>query len=168
MSSREEPNYIRPPNYLKQKAGSGGIPPELIEKAQVLIEENEIDFTPYTKNFLEFIHTTIEKAIKSKFRTHDHVTTMIYPVMQLKAHGGMFGQPLISEISASALSFLENIYVLDNDAIEVLKAHYDALEPISENRVFGLGGAAGKKLVKELNDVCRRYYKKYDITPDDY
>ena len=163
----QDAKYITPPNYLKQKVGSGGIPVELIEKAQKKIDNNEVDFTPYTKNFLEFIHNIIEMASTSKFRTHDHVTKMIYPVMQLKAHGGMFGQPLISEISASALSFLENIYVMDDDAIHVLKAHYDALEPISENRIYGLGGAAGEALVEELHHVCERYYNKYSITPED-
>mgnify|MGYP001085751578 CR=1 FL=1 len=168
MTSSNDINYINAPNYLKQKVGSGGIPPKLIEDAQKVIENNEVDFTPYTQNFLDFISATIDKALKSKFRTHDHVTEMIYPVMQLKAHGGMFRQPLISEIAASALSFLENIYVLDDDALDVIKAHYNALKPILENRIRGLGGKEGQILVKELHNVCQRYYTKYDISPDEY
>ena len=166
MYNPEKPKYIKPPNFLKQKVGSGGLPKEIIEDAQVAIEENNDDFKPYAKTFLEFIDTMLDKAHNSNFRTHDQVTNMIYPVMQIKAHGGMFGQPLMSEISASALSFLETIYVLDDDALNVLKVHYNALRPVSENNIHGLGGEAGQNLIKELHNACDRYYKKHKITPE--
>ena len=162
----KDPKLITPPNFLKQKVGSGGLPEEVLNKAQHIIEQSGDDFAPYAKRFIEFIKKIMDETKGSEFRTHDHVTTMIYPVMQLKAHGGMFGQPLISEISSSALNFLENIHVLDDDAIDVLKAHYDALQPVTENKVYGLGGKAGALLIKELNSVCDRYYKKHDIKPE--
>lgn len=164
--ARQESKYITPPNFLKQKVGSGGLPPSILNNAQKEIEENTIDFSNHTQSFLDHIQSTIEKAQNSEFRTHDHVKTIIYPVMQLKAHCGMFGQPLVSEIAGSALSFLENIYVLDDDAITVLQAHYNAIKPILENRIQGLGGAAGHTLVQELRDVCYRYYNKYSIEPE--
>jgi hypothetical protein len=166
MMKKNAPRYIKPPNYLKQKVGTGGLPKEVLDRADNLVANNDIDFSIHTKTLLDLIKAIIEKALESDFRTHDHVTTMIYPVMQLKAHGGMFGQPLISEISASALSFLENIYVLDNDAIRVLQAHQNALQPILESRIYGLGGPAGKKLVDELRSLCTRYYKKHKILPE--
>ncbi|MCB9980689.1 MAG: hypothetical protein H6863_06100 [Rhodospirillales bacterium] len=164
MQNNKGVNYIKPPNYLKQKVGNGGLPESILIAAQELIENTEIDFSPYVKNFLNLIDATIEKTVQSSFRTHDHVTALIYPVMQLKAHGGMFRQPLISEIAANALYFLENIYVLDDDAIEVLRAHQKALIPITNNRLIGYGGTSGKNLVKELHKLCERYYKKHNIT----
>ncbi len=166
MSNSDDPKYIMPPNFLKQKVGSGGLPPEIIAKAQQAIDDSKENFHPYAKTFIEFIDTMIDQSMNSDFRTHDQVTKMIYPIMQLKAHGGMFGQPLMSEISASALSFLENIYVLDDDAIDVLKVHYNALRPVSENKIYGLGGNAGQKLLTELYSACDRYYKKHGITPE--
>ncbi len=165
--SRQEPKYITPPNFLKQKVGTGGLPPDMIAKAQKMIDNSAEDFSSYTKSYVKNINSDIEKTINSQFRTHEQVTNMIYPVVQLKAHGAMFNQHLISEIAASALSFLESIHVLDDDAINVIRVHYDALLPISQNRIYGFGGAAGDVLIKELHHVCDRYYKKHDITPDE-
>lgn len=166
MPSLDNPKYITPPNFLKQKVGSGGLSDEIIQKAQKTIEQSNDEFKPYAKNFIEFIETMINQAYESNFRTHDQLSNMIYPIMQLKAHGGMFGQPLMSEISASALTFLETIYVLDDDALDVLKVHYNALYPVSENKIHGLGGAAGERLIAELYKACDRYYKKHGIEPD--
>ena len=158
--------FITPPNRLKQKVGSGGLPAEVLQKADALIANNNFDFRPLGLEYLEAIEATLERSLKSRFRTHDHVIALTNPVMLLKAHGGMFGYPLVSEISYTALRFLENIHVLDDDAIEIVQAHYDILESLFENNIRGLGGDEGYKLVTELANACNRYYRKHNIFPD--
>lgn len=158
--------FITPPNYLKQKVGSGGLSVEIIAKAEQMIANHNIDFAPHAETFLQSIQATMERVKTSKFRTHDHVITMIHPVMQLKANGGMFGYPLITEVAQSALSFLENIHVLDDDAINIIHAHHNTLQSIMNSKIRGLAGETGFQLVKELTGVCNRYYKKHGIEPE--
>jgi hypothetical protein len=158
--------FLNPPNYLKQKVGSGGLPEKVLLQADKIMEQNNLDFSVYVKKFLDHIDVTVSQALKSEFRTHEHVLSIVYPVMQLKAHGGMFGYQLISEISANLLMFLENIHVLDDDAAEIVRVHYNTLLMLSNNDIRGLGGAEGYNLLSELQGVCDRYYKKHNIELD--
>lgn len=158
--------FLNPPNYLKQKVGSGGLPEKVLLQADKIMEQNHLDFSVYIKKFLDQIDVTVKQALQSDFRTHAHVLSIVYPVMQLKAHGGMFGYQLLSEISANLLMFLENTHVLDDDAAEIVRVHYNTLLMLSNNDIRGLGGSDGYNLLSELQDVCNRYYKKHNIELD--
>ena len=161
-----QPKFINPPNFLKQKVGSGGLPKSIILQAEDVIANHDIDFAPFAKKYVDIIKEAMNEIKQTDIRTHDHVALLIYPVMQLKANGGMFGYHLITDVAQSALGFLETIYVLENDAFDILQAHLDTLNTIINNKIRGVAGEEGYSLIEELNKVCARYYKKHDIDPN--
>ncbi len=156
--------FITPPNLLKQKVGFGGIDPKLVEKSQHFINTATYDFKPHAHVFLKELQDGIEGA---KAAPEDiDIELLIAPVMQLKANGGMFRYQLVSDISDIALQFLEFIDRLNEDAIKVLQAHENALAAIVNSALKGDGGKEGYALVKELDSVRTRYFKKHPKRPE--
>ena len=151
--------FIKPPNKLKAKVGSGGIEPALLEKAQEYISNNNVDFIPIAKEQLD----KIAKAKSDLQQNNNHKTReeLVAYMMQLKASGGMFRYQLVSEIADSCLHFMENIEDFNKDAFSVINAHENTLKIIINNKLMGDGGKEGFALVKELQKANERYFAKY-------
>lgn len=158
--------YHNPPNILKQKVGTGGLEPHIIQMAEEFISTNQVDFAPHAEKILTRLAGAI-KVAKSKDRTErDVIDTITGPIMELKANGAMFRYFLVSEIADVMLNFLENISELNNDAFEIIDVHQKTLEVILKSKLQGDGGREGKALAQELYDACSRYRKKYEIYID--
>lgn len=165
MSKGRKPSgdvrFIKPPNKLKQKAGTGGIDEKLLDKAQSYIEKSELDFTPFAQRYLAELAKYAREARQSNDNFATAKNRLIGPVMQLKAHGGMFKYQLLSDVADIALQFLESIESMDEDAFKVINAHENTIKIIITNKLTGNGGREGYALVKELDKACQRYFKKH-------
>ena len=160
---RKPARFINPPNLLKQKVGGGGLPKEILEQSQNVIENTTLNFKPYAEGYLKQFSSASDIVMKEPERFRELKDTLINPMMQLKANGGMFRYDLLSDVADIALYFLETIQDLNNDAGEVLVAHQNTLYAIISNELKGHGGSAGDALIKELERVCARYFKKHPI-----
>lgn len=163
-TQKRKADVIKPPNVLKAKVGSGGLSENILDKAQKMIENNTVDFIPLAEMYLEALSKSID-AIKNGASEHDDdeysINSLIYPIMQLKSNGGMFKYPLISDISASIIQFLEVIEKTDSEVVEIVTAFHTTIRAIISNRIQGSGGDHGKALIKELSDACHRYLDKH-------
>ena len=160
----KKPKFIKPPNYLKQKVGAGGINETLLEKGQEAIAANEFDFAPYAQTFLTELarfRTEAQQTIGDDRAFEDVKERMILPVMQLKAAGGMFRYQLVSDVADIALQFLEAVDNANEDTFDVIKAHENTLNVIISKKLQGDGGKAGYALIKELDGACQRYFNKH-------
>ena len=90
---------------------------------------------------------------------------MTRAIMEIKASGGMFKFMLLSEIAAVMLNFLETIQGINDDAMNIIEAHQNALKIIVANKLTGSGGREGKAISMDLYAACNRYYDKYDVNP---
>ncbi len=161
IHSSHKVRFITPPNTLKTKVGHGGIDKALIKKSQKLIENVEINFLPYAQDFIKKFSIAIKEAIKDSSDFEATRESLVAPIMQLKANGGMFRYILVSDIADIALQFLDNLSEINKDGIDVLKAHENTITVIINSNLKGDGGKEGYALVKELHSACNRYFKKY-------
>lgn len=159
-SSNNNVRFIKPPNILKQKVGHGGISEERLEKSQQFVNNIEVDFTPYAKQFLTELSAKIKDA-QGNDNFEKVRDGIIAPIMQLKANGGMFRYQLVSDVADIALQFVEAIDEINQDGLNVLKAHENTIKIIVSSNLRGDGGAEGYALVKELDKARRRYFTKY-------
>lgn len=157
----KKPRFVNPPNKLKAKIGSGGIDNSLLDKSQDFIENTNLDFVPYARDYLKTFSETSKQAVNNNENPAEAKDKIIEPVMQLKANGGMFRYQLVSDVADIALQFLESIPVINNDAFDVLKAHQKTIEVIINSGLTGDGGREGYALVKELHQACNRYFAKH-------
>ncbi|MCC6597478.1 MAG: hypothetical protein IT559_01655 [Alphaproteobacteria bacterium] len=155
--------FIKPPNVLKDKAGYGGLSESILQKAQKLLEDNVQDFQPLGMLYLESLARSIENAKdwKDARDTEGTLTQMLYPAMQLKANGGMFGYQLVTQIADKLIQFLEVLDEPDIGAIEIIMAFHTAIRAVVSGRIMGDGGKDGKDLAQALDMACRRYFEHH-------
>lgn len=162
---KRKAEYIKPPNTLKAKVGSGGLSEQILEKAQALLENNSVDFQPLAEMYLTSMMKGIERATdpvaSAKTDTESLIAGMLYPAMQLKANGGMFHYQLVTRISDSLVQFLEVVEEPDIDAVEIVLAFHTTIRAVIAGRITGNGGRHGEDLMNALNEACTRYFERY-------
>lgn len=160
---RRNAEFIKPPNMLKTKVGSGGLGDEILDRAQDLLENNTVDFQPLAEMYLSTLMKGIELAKEADPDDDQEyvISRMLYPGMQLKANGGMFHYPLVTRIADKLIQFLEVIEHADIEAIEIVMAFHTTIRAVVMGRVSGDGGKHGAELMRALNDACMRYFDKY-------
>lgn len=154
--------FITPPNLLKQKVGQGGLSDAVLEKAETILKNNNIDFIPMAERYLNNLAEGIEHAkyAHSSGNVDKILAHIIYPAMQLKANGGMFHYPLVTVISDRLVQFLEVINDINENAIEIIYAFHTSLRAVISSRLHGDGGKDGTELIVALNEACTRYFEK--------
>lgn len=166
---RRKAEFIKPPNTLKAKVGSGGLSEDILDKAQALLENNTVDFSPLGEMYLANLMRGAEKAnaMGKGDDIEQVISMMIYPAMQLKANGSMFHYPLVTSVADKLVQFLEVIIEPDADAIEIVIAFHTTLRAIVMGRITGDGGRHGKELLDALIAACQRYFERYDYNIND-
>lgn len=162
-TSSSKPRFIKPPNKLKAKVGTGGIDEKLLDKAQNYIQSVDIDFKPTAEQLLANVQAAMKNFEKAQTPEEQKKVKndIAGAIMQLKANGGMFGYQLMSEISALGLYFIDHIDTINKEAFQVIDVHCKTLHIIIANQLKGDGGQEGYALVKELEKACKRYFDKY-------
>lgn len=161
---------ITPPNVLKQKVGSGGLSPNILKKAQSLLEENTADFKPMAEMYLQSLHDGLEEARHADLEKDDYeiiIGSLIFPTMQLKANGGMFNYQLISQMSEKLIHFLEVIEIPDRDSLQIVGAFHTSMRAVVSAEIRGDGGSYGKDLLGALIEACYRYFEKHPLDASD-
>lgn len=156
---KRKAEFIHPPNTIKAKAGDGGLSENILAAAQETLEETAIDFTPYALSYLEKLSQAIEiaKGYSDTKESENIIALMLFPAMQLKAHGGMFRYPLISKTADYLIQLLEVIDEPDTQAVELILAFYTAMKAIIKNQMTGDGGMIGAALLDALTQACQHY-----------
>lgn len=160
---RRKAEFIKPPNTLKAKVGSGGLSEQILAKAQALLENNSVDFQPLAEMYLGSMMKGIEFANSPSpdADAEGIIAAMLYPAMQLKANGGMFHYPLVTMIADRLVQFLEVIEEPDIDAVEIVLAFHTTIRAVVMGKITGTGGRHGEELVGALSEACMRYFEKY-------
>ncbi len=168
---RRRAEFIKPPNTLKAKVGSGGLGEDILNKAQALLESNAVDFQPLAGMYLENLMRGIESARKNadeRYGSEALIAAMLYPAMQLKANGGMFQYPLITRIADRLIQYLEVIIEPDLDALEIILAFHTTMRAVVSGKITGEGGRHGMELQTALNEACMRYFEHYPYNHSSY
>ena len=151
----------KPSKELQEKAGTGTVSPEVIARADKVIEENDIDFVPMATEYLGEIENFFNNVDRNSLDLTSLKNSITLPIMQLKANGSIFKYSLVSDLATIMLSFLEAVDTLDDDVFDILYAGYNTIKMVINNSMKGDGGNDGYKLRTEMYAVCDRYMKKY-------
>jgi len=154
-------SLLAPPHMIKQKAGSGGIDPKLVQKAQTTIDNADIDFSDIANPLLSQIDTALEQTKAGMLKRHESVEAIIYPAMQLKAHGTMFQYPLVTTLCNTLIDFLDTLTEINSIVVEIILSYQKTLKLILKQKMKGDGGKDGKALRDALEEVCERYSKTH-------
>lgn len=162
MQPRRKAEFYTPPNHLKLKVGNGGLTENILNKAQALLENNSVDFTPLAEMYLDAMMKGIEQARtpNASLNKETIISAILFPGMQLKANGGMFQYELVTHIADRFIQFMEVIDTVDNDALEIIIAFHTTIRAVILGRIKGDGGKRGEELMTALVEACHRYFEK--------
>lgn len=155
--------FIMPPNIMKAKVGSGGLSEQILDRAQALLENHTIDFTPLAEMYLERMKHGIDEGRKLKDNSNSEATIaqILIPCVQLKANGTMFHYPLVTRIADRFVQFMEVVARLDEESLDIADAFHSTIRVVIAGKIKSDGGEQGNALVQELNNACQRYFEKY-------
>jgi hypothetical protein len=161
---RRRAEFIFPTATLKNKVGSGGLDDSIIQKAQRVIEETTDDFVPMGQRYLNALQEGINMTIKERGKLDDEflLSSILYPAMQLKANGAMFGFPLVTSISARLIRFLEQLKGPDAHALQVVTGFVQSLQAVllmgeKDKHI----SAHADEIYEALDQACLRYFEKH-------
>lgn len=158
-----EPKFFMPPNTIKKKVGDGGIPANLLSKAQKHLDDNTEEFSPYALELLESLKEAMQEAKTAKTDQQNSrlIQKFSASVMPLKANGSMFHYELVTEVSDIVMKFLDQIDVINADLMNILHAYNQTISIILSKEQTGDGGALGRTLSEEMRKAIARYFAKY-------
>lgn len=139
------------PHSIRSKVSGGGpLSDEMLEKAENVIEEHGADYVTRAQAQIESLIQTVRTA-REKVESRPELFGKIFQKSHdIRGMGSTFGYDLVTEIGASLCNFVEGLEQHDDDAMEVVGAHVDALRAVIANGVKGDGGAIGREIAEGL------------------
>jgi len=159
-TENKKARIVKANHLLQGKVGRGPVDETKVARSQKLIDNNQVDFAPMAKEYLDELALAINAAREGEKDAEEIISSIITPVMQLKANAGMFNYTLVGNLANVMLNFLETVENLDKDVIEIVEAHQKTLILIIGNQMKGDGGEFGVELTGELKEACKRYFAK--------
>ena len=148
---------VKPKNRIKAKVGTGGFDEEKIEKAQNVIKENKVDFSPIAEKFLDELDDVLGN---DDLQDKERFSMMLDPLMQLKAQGTMFNYSSITVTTFVVVEFLDEKQKVDHTIKEIIKAYSQTIRTLLKLELRDSEDKTCQLLVNELSKVCERYSKK--------
>ena len=157
------PRKLRAQKTIRAKIGpSAKITEDQISKAQQFIDECKLDFKPEALNQLTKIENEIKVLRHIEYDRNQHYNAIVIPMMQIKGQAGMFGNMLVSEISAMMMRFLEIFQEFDNDALELLTVYCRTVRISYEKEIINTETDSGRAIINEMQQAMERYKAKID------
>lgn len=147
---------VQPPNTLKKKVGSGGFDPAKLEKAQDAIVNNKIDMKAFAYEMI----VTMDGILASNDSLEDKIKFILYPMMQLNAHGAMFQHGAISKLSVIIIDFLEKTDTHDDRIMELAEGYRMSVKALVDKDIKNEKDPVCIAFCKALSDACARYHAK--------
>ncbi len=155
--------YFRLPNKLKEKAaglgaggGTGELPLGLLEEAEEQLQRASLDFTDWALDYLGQLSRLCRDALAkpgSRSKDFQEINLLAH---ELRGQGGTFGYPLITVFAKMVFDITYEGCRDDDNAVDVVKAHIDAMRAVIREKVSGDGGEVGQALLKSLEAVIKK------------
>lgn len=157
--NRKDVKKIEADKKLQQRVGTGKIDEQVVEKAQKVIDTNQVDFGPLAKPFLDELKMALE-TVDEKETTKEIMESISMPIMNLKANAGTFKFELISGLTGTVLNFLENIKEPDKKVYQIVDLLTKTIQLILAYKMTGDGGPNGKALMAAFAEVCQKTHMR--------
>jgi len=154
--------YFRLPNRLREVAGGlgakgpGSLPAEILAEAEEQLERSALDFADWAQDYLKELSGLCEKSLSNPEGRKGHFREINLLAHELRGQGGTFGYPLITIFAKMLYDCTWDGCPTDDDDVEIVKAHIDAMRAVLRDKVAGDGGETGRALIKGLEATIER------------
>ncbi|MEO5337505.1 MAG: response regulator [Magnetospirillum sp. WYHS-4] len=157
--------FFRLPNRLKEKAGGlgkgggepGDIPLDLLREAEAMLDRAALDFAQWATTYLAKLSDLCTDAVMKPGRRDSYFREINLLAHELRGQGGTFGYPLVSMFGKMLYDLTGENCREDDNAVEIVKAHIDAMRAVLREKIAGDGGKIGRDLLVSLNQALDKY-----------
>lgn len=146
--------FIDPPDTLTNKVSvtSGGVDPDVLEKAEQIIANMQSSYLDWVEDDLARIQALYSRLLNEPEAKAEILKDIFTIAHDVKGQGGSFDFPLMTRIGNSLCRFIERIGdgQADKQSV-VIKVHIDAMRVVISNKMSGDGGKIGDNLLRGLD-----------------
>ena len=155
--------HFRLPNRLKEMAagGMGGgepgeMPANLLEDAEANLERTALDFTDWASNYLSQLAQLCAEALTKEGSRNTYFEQINLLAHELRGQGGTFGYPLITIFGKMLYECTGKGCREDDNAVDIVKAHIDAMRAVLREKIGDDGGEVGRALMGMLKEAVEK------------
>jgi CheY-like chemotaxis protein len=151
--AEDKATFIDPPRRLYTKVGGElSLDRALVQSAQQHADDLHQDFADWVQEDLAKLEDAFIKVMVSGSQNirATALATMCRICHELRGQGGVFGYPLVSDVSESLFKLSNNITAIPEDGLKLIRTHIDLLKAIIREDVAGDGGPLGQELMSTL------------------
>ncbi|MDD9876597.1 MAG: hypothetical protein OXR84_04055, partial [Magnetovibrio sp.] len=135
----------------------GSMPADLVAEAEQQLERAALDFTTWALEYLSTLADLCTEALNEPTGRGRHFGEIHTLALELRGQGGTFGYPLISTIGKMLFDITVDGCREDDNAVEMVKCHIDAMRAILREKISGEGGEVGQAVLKGLTDSIEKF-----------
>lgn len=149
-------------NRLKDKcaglgAGLASIDPKAMAEAEAALAKMSEDYPDWVSGLLMKMQEQHGRCVDTPENRKDLFEVINHIAHDMKGQGGTFGYPLITTFSDSLYGVTEMKTGIEDNHVELVKAHIDAMRAVIRGRVSGDGGDIGAQLTESLNKAIEKH-----------
>ncbi|KZB60223.1 transcriptional regulator [Thalassospira profundimaris] len=131
--------------------------PEQLEELEKVVQRSSETFVRDIGKDLMDCRRMIIQALGDKTKRQDAVATSSDLAYSVKALGGTFQYPLMTQIAKSMENFVADRTTANEKQLLVIQLHIDSLYVILAGRVTGFGSTVEQATVAALTKLAERY-----------
>jgi len=132
------------------------LPIALLQEAEEKLERSALDFTEWAADYMAKLPKLCDKALEKEVPRTDKFQEINLLAHESRGQGGTFCYSLITIFSKMLFDVTGVGCVQDDKAVEIVKAHIDAMRAEIREKVAGDGGDIGRELLKSLKVAIKR------------
>lgn len=154
--------FITPPETLHKKVtySATGVDASMLEKAEQVIASLRGNYLEWVVEDLVKLQGLYDRARAEPGARKELLKDLFSVAHDIKGQGGSFGYDLMTAIGYHLCRLLEALDDLDDDAIEAIGLHLDAMRLVIHERMEGSGGAAGENMIDGLQAVVGKLIQR--------
>jgi len=150
--------FVTPPHTIASKvSGRGGLTPQMLEAAEKVIEKHAVKYIERGRVQIDELSTMFARARDNREGRADTFQMMYRQSHDIRGLGATFGYTLVTEIASSLCNFIESLSEIDDEAINAVQAHVEALRGLIANDIKGDGGAIGREIANGLAKAVAQF-----------
>lgn len=118
------------------------------EKAMAVLNDLAADYLIWVQDDLKKLSDTYDMSLKASGTERANLISqdLFRIVHDMKGQGATFGYDLITDIGNHLCRYIERFDAFEENQMNAIKMHIDALREIIQNQLIGDGGKRGQEL----------------------
>ena len=149
--------FITPPHTIRTKVSGGGpMSEQMLQRAESVVQQHAEKYIDRAREQVDTLVAITREAEAVGGDKSEFFSKLFLQSHDMRGLGSTFGYTLVTNIAASLCNFVENVDRYDDDVMEVVNAHVDALRGMIGNDVKGDGGETGQEIIDGLAQAVNK------------